>query len=147
QPHVFSDGRGSVWVAVKTRRTGPTATDQGRPRPGGFWEYGLTRFEGSGWSKEIALPSSKGRSSTRINAALTSNGGLTLTWPTDNRSGGYYYSPVRQEVFAGTVSAPSAAPGAPVWKTSADEPVEAKAGHVSEAPVLKALPYYVLPHA
>ena len=145
QPHVFSDGRGSVWVAVKTRRAGPSSTDQGRPRQGGFWEYGLTRFEGGAWSKEIALPSSKGRSSTRINAALTSGGGLALAWPTDDRSEGFYHRPLRQEVFAGTVAAPSAAPGAPVWKTAPDEAVEAKAGHASEAADLKVIRTYTAP--
>ena len=82
QPHVFSDGRGSVWVVAKTRKRAYQGGGRGQR---GYWEYGLTRFEGGGWTKPIALPNSKGRSSTRINAVLTSSGGLALAWPTDDR--------------------------------------------------------------
>src|SRR5436309_14153235 len=79
QPHVFSDGRGSVWVVAKTRKVG-AADGQGGRNPRGYWEYALTRFEGKGWSNATILPNSKGRSSTRVNAALTSNGGLAIIW-------------------------------------------------------------------
>ncbi len=144
QPHVFSDGRGSVWVVAKTRKNA-APVGQGPPRQNGYWEYGLTRFEGGGWAKVIALPNSKGRSSTRVNAALMSNGGLALAWPTDDRSEGMYHRPLRQEVFSGMVPAPSATSGAPVWKTSAAEAVEAKAGHASEAADLKAIRAYTAP--
>jgi hypothetical protein len=143
QPHVFSDGRGSVWVAAKTRKTG--ATGEGRPRNNGYWEYDLTRFEGRGWSKATALPNSKGRSSTRLGATLTSNGALALVWPTDDRSEGYYHRPLRQEIYSGTVPAPAAVSGAPAWKTSPDEAVEAKAGHASEPEDLKAIRTYTAP--
>jgi hypothetical protein len=144
QPHVFSDGRGSVWVVAKTRKAG-AAGQQGRPQQNGFWEYGLTRFEGAGWSKVMPLPNSRGRSSTRVNGALTVNGGLALTWPTDDRLEGNYHRPLRQEVFAGMVPGPSAAPGTPVWKTSAAETVEVKPGHASEAADLKTIRAYTAP--
>src|SRR5206468_2668936 len=101
--------------------------------------------EGKGWSNATILPNSKGRSSTRVNAALTSNGGLALIWPTDDRLANFYHRPQRQEVYAGMVAAPSAAPGAPAWKRSSDEPVDVKPGHASEAADLKAIRAYTAP--
>jgi hypothetical protein len=142
QPHVFSDGRGSVWVVAKTRTNIPVA---GGPGQRGYWEYSLTRFEGKGWSQPIALPNSKGRSSTRVNAALTSGGGLALTWPTDDRLDNFYHRPQRQQIYAGVVPAPSEAPGAAAWKSSPDEAVEAKPGHASEAADLQAIRAYRAP--
>jgi len=142
QPHVFSDGRESVWVAAKSRKNIQAAQGPGQR---GYWEYSLTRFDGKGWSKAIALPNSKGRSSTRINAALMPDGRLALTWPTDDRVEDFYHRPLRQQVYAGMVPAPSTSPSSPVWKTAADETVEAKAGHTAEAADLKAIRAYTAP--
>ncbi|MEO7143797.1 MAG: hypothetical protein ABI165_09885, partial [Bryobacteraceae bacterium] len=69
QPHVFSDGRGSIWVAAKPHLTG----GEGRAQ-NGYWEYWMTHFDGAKWSPAFALPDSKGRSSTRIGAAVDKNG-------------------------------------------------------------------------
>jgi hypothetical protein len=144
QPHVFSDGRGSVWVAAKSRKFGQPGGGQGAANRG-YWEYALTRLEGSAWSKPVVLPNSKGRSSTRMNAVLTQDGGLALTWPTDNREPGFYHRPLRQQVYAAMVPAPSSAPGAPAWKTG-EEAVEVKpGGHANEAADLRAIRAYTAP--
>ncbi|MEO7649598.1 MAG: hypothetical protein ABIZ80_03965 [Bryobacteraceae bacterium] len=145
QPHVFADGRGSVWVAAKVRTQMQPQMQAGRPRQSGYWQYELTRFTGSGWSKPVVLPTSKGRSSSRINATLSADGGLSLIWPTDNRDEGYYHRPLRQQVFAGTVPAPGA-PGSPAWKSSRDEQVTVKPGaHSNEAADLRAIRAYTAP--
>jgi hypothetical protein len=106
-PHVFSDGKGSVWVAAKTRINGTGAANAANQ---GFWEYYLTHLDGSGWSKAVAVPNSKGRSSTRIGAVALGDGTLILAWPTDNRTDTQYHRPIRQQVFAGALSAPAPAP-------------------------------------
>ena len=144
QPHVFSDGRGSVWVVAKTRKFGQPGGGQGAANRG-YWEYSLTRLEGSSWSKPIVLPNSKGRSSTRVNAVLTQDGSLALIWPTDDREAGFYHRPLRQQIYAGTVPAPSSAAGAPSWKTT-EESIEVKpGGHANEAADLRAIRAYTAP--
>ncbi len=106
QPHVFSDGKGSVWVAAKSRR------NMGGPQGGnrGYWEYSLTRLETAGWSAAKIIPNSKGRSSTRIGAATLADGTLLLTWPTDNRTEAFYHRPIRQQVYASVITAPESFP-------------------------------------
>ena len=145
QPHVFSDGRGSVWVVAKSRKFGQPGGGAGAANRG-YWEYALTRLEGNAWSKAIVLPDSKGRSSTRVNAVLMQDGGLALVWPTDNREAGFYHRPIRQQVYAGMVPAPSAASGETVWKTSPEETVEVKpGGHENEAADVRAIRAYTAP--
>ncbi len=124
QPHVFSDGRGSVWVAAKSR-VNPGGGGQGQR---GYWEYSLTRLQGNSWSKAAILPNSKGRSSTRLGAALMSDGSLAMVWPTDNRVEGFYHRPLRQQIYSGMIPAPSAAAGELNWKSAPDETVEVKPG-------------------
>ncbi len=114
QPHVFADGKGSIWVAAKTlvnaggggRGRGRRA---GRPANSNYWEYYLTHLDSAGWSKAVAVPDSKGRSSTRISAAALADGTLVLAWPTDNRVEAMYHRPLHQRVFAGTVPPPAEA--------------------------------------
>ncbi|MGH9658542.1 MAG: TolB family protein, partial [Bryobacteraceae bacterium] len=142
QPHVYSDGRGSVWVVAKTRRQiAPTG-----PGPGqrGYWEYRITRLEGAGWSQPVALPSSKGRSSTRLSGTAGSGGGLHLVWPTDNRAEAFYHRPLRQQIFTGTIAAPSAA-ASPALKATPAETVDAKPGHTDETADLRAIRAYTAP--
>lgn len=136
QPHVFADGKGSVWVAAKTRLNTGTAQQGNR----GYWEYYLTHLDDAGWSKAVAIPHSKGRSSTRIDARALADGTLVLAWPTDNRTEGMYHRPQRQEVFAGTASAPAVAalklidPVAPT--------ADANPAHPNEANDLKTIRSY-----
>jgi hypothetical protein len=138
QPHVFSDGRGSVWVAAKTRTSIPSPVGTGQR---GYWEYRLTRYEGDRWAEAFALPMSKGRSSTRITAALDTGGALWLAWDTDSRKEGFYHRPLRQQVYAGKVAAP-AAPPALKFSAPAAETVEAKPGHDDEPGDLRAIRGY-----
>jgi len=71
----------------------------------GYWEYRITHLDQNRWSEPNPLPASKGRSSTRINAALAPNDNLWLTWPTDNRTVAYYHRPIRQQVYADMILA------------------------------------------
>jgi hypothetical protein len=145
QPHVFASGN-SLWVAAKIRKTilsgRPNPADYYFPSPQkGYWEYWLTRLEGDHWSEAFALPSSQGRSSTRINAAFSASGDLWMAWPTDGRTAGNWHRPLRQQVFAARVSAtPPSRDAATV--APAVEPVEAKAGHADEPGDLRALRSY-----
>ena len=115
QPHVFSDGAGSVWVLAMMRKTGAPKPaphklaywEYWAKAPFGYWDYSLTHLDGDRWSEPVALPSSKGRSSTRIGGALGTDNRLLLSWPTDNRTEEYYHRPVHQQVFAAAVPAPS----------------------------------------
>ena len=102
QPHVFSDGKGSVWLMAK-KRLNPAQGAANR----GFWEYYVTHFDGSSWSKATAVPNSKGRSSTRLSAALLNDGSLLTAWSTDNRLASFYHRPQRQQVYAGSLPAPT----------------------------------------
>ncbi len=138
QPHVFSDGRGGIWVAALVRKLGPKRPVF-PPQPG-YYEYYLTRLDGGKWTEAFPLPNSKGRLSTSIGAALATDQSLWLAWPTDNRGPKYYHRPVRQQVFAGQV--PAAAPTSPLLRTPRDENVQAKPGHPDEAGDLKAIRAY-----
>ena len=117
EPHVFSDGKGSVWVAASRHLSGGAGFNANRT-PMGYWEYWLTHFDGENWSEAFPLPRSKGRCSTRINAVLANDGALWLAWPTDNRVESFYHRPLRQQIYAGSVPAP-------------------KLNHVAELPVAK----------
>ena len=104
QPHVFSDGSGSIRVVAMERRTGGPTRDSvlfrkraypeyWRGRQDGYWSYWVTHLEGERWTAPRLLPNSKGRSSTRMGAALSEDGNLWMTWPTDNRKASYYHRP------------------------------------------------------
>ncbi len=135
QPHVFSDGRGSVWVAAKIRLS---ANAQNANM--GYWEYWITHLDGNGWSESFALPNSMGRSSTHISAVATADG-LWTVWPTDNRVAPNYHRPHRQQVLAGRI--PTAAnSSAPVWATEPAPEVAVKPGHADEAGDLAAIHSY-----
>ena len=86
-------------AAIRRRNGGPdAAANQGKGKgkkkqagnPRGYFEYWVSHLDGGSWSKAFALPHAKGRSSTRMNAAISKDGGVWVTWPTDNRSEGMY---------------------------------------------------------
>ncbi|MBK5293429.1 MAG: hypothetical protein JJE04_17370 [Acidobacteriia bacterium] len=141
QPHVFSDGKGSVYVAAKTRMN--RMVQQGTARPGnrGWWEYRLTRLEGGKWSPSVELPNSRGRSSTRLNAALAADSSLWMTWDTDGRTESFFHRPNRQQVYAGKLT-PSPA-GSPAWGQALDDNLPAPTvAHPGEANDLKLIRSY-----
>ena len=106
QPNVFASGE-KVWLAVKLRDNHAARA----PEPSRVTTFPVLRWAigstGSrGWMAIIgrcpfALPASKGRDSTRLNAAWDGSGNLWMTWPTDNRQSGDYHRPLRQQVYAG----------------------------------------------
>ena len=121
QPHVFSDGSGSIWVVAMERRTGGPTKDSvlfrkrsypeyWRGRPDGYWSYRITHLEGDQWTSPSLLPNSKGRSSTRMGAALSKGKDLWMIWPTDNRKESYYHRPIRQQVHVGVEPAKAEEP-------------------------------------
>ena len=136
QPHVFSDGHGSVWVAAKPHMNAP-----GGNANRGYWEYYVTHLEGNEWSKAVQVPDSRGRSSTRISATLAKDGNLWLAWPTDRRKIEFSHRPIRQEVSAGSISNPQGV--APVLVAATSEPVEVKpGGHGDETGDVRAIRAY-----
>ena len=145
QPHVFSDGSGSIRVVAMERRTGgPTKEsvlfrkrsypEYWRGRQDGYWSYWVTHLQGEQWTAPRLLPNSKGRSSTRMGAALSKGKDLWMIWPTDNRRESYYHRPLRQQVYVGV--APSTAGTPPVLRerrieaTEPDLRQEAELGHL-----------------
>lgn len=145
QPHVFSDGKGSVWLAAKVRRNArPGVAAGGRPQQRGYWEYSISRWDGSNWSEPFALPNSWGRSSTRLDAALAPNG-LWLAWPTDNRNAEFSHRPRREQVYAGQIAPPATPVSRMTWGTPPADKLEVKQGHADEAGDLKAIRTYVAP--
>jgi hypothetical protein len=138
QPHVFSDGHGSVWVAAKPHLS--SANQAGANANRGYWEYYLTHLGGESWSKPIAVPDSLGRSSTRISAALAKDGTLWLAWPTDRRKVEFSHRPIRQEVLAGSIANPQGQ--APALQAAVNEQAVAKSGHGDEPGDLRAIRSY-----
>ncbi|MBI1356238.1 MAG: hypothetical protein GC160_17995 [Acidobacteria bacterium] len=135
QPHLFRDGKGSVWAVAKRRIN----LRQGNGNRG-YWEYYLSQYAGDRWTDAVAIPHSKGRSSTRIQATVDRNGDLNLAWPTDNRTEKYYHRPIRGEVYVGKVAAAAAAPMKLISPTPLD--VQVKSGHANEAADLDAIRGY-----
>jgi len=90
---------GSVWVAAMMRKTGAPKPAPHKhayweywvKAPFGYWDHSLTHLEGDRWTEPFALPKSKGRSSTRMSAALGTHNRLLLAWPTDNHTEVFYH--------------------------------------------------------
>jgi hypothetical protein len=142
-PEVWSDGKGSVWVAAKVRKAGRQRAAAGRAARG-YFEYWLTHLEGDSWSAAFALPDSRGRSSDRMQGTIAKDGKFWAAWPTDNRGEGFYHRPLRQAVHAGIV--PGAGAGAaPVLKAVAADPVESTPAHSDEAADIRAVRAYRAP--
>lgn len=139
QPHVFSDGKGSVWLAAKSRING-AELGNGRRGPG-YWEYYLTHLDAKGWSAPFALPESKGRSSTRIGAVLDNDKGLWLAWPSDRRTEKQYHRPIFQRVEAGRIP-PAVDTGALTWGAPAQDQPAMPKGHDNETADLAAIRSY-----
>ena len=136
-PHVFVDARGHVRVAAKRliRHRGETTGTRG------YWEYWLTRLDGSSWTAAAPIPHSLGRSSTRISFANAANGDLWLAWPTDNRTTAYAHRPIRGETWVGRI-APEGSASDPSLIGFDLEDVEIKPWHPNEAADLDAIRGY-----
>jgi hypothetical protein len=146
QPHVFSDGEGSVWVTAMMRKSGPPPSAKPHKHayweywveaPFGYWEYWATRLNGSEWEDALALPHSKGRSSTRMGATLGVDHELWLAWPTDNREEAYYHRPVRQQVYAGRVGRQSGKQAPSLKTRTANTPQAALSSEAGDVRILR----------
>jgi hypothetical protein len=136
-PEVWSDGRGSVWVAAKVRKTGSQRAAAKRAARG-YFEYWLTHLEGGAWSKAFPLPNSKGRSSDRMQGVVAKDGRFWAAWPTDGRAEGFYHRPLRQAVHAGIAPAPQSS-AAPQLKPAAADAVDSTPAHPDESGDIKAI--------
>ena len=136
-PHVLVDARGHVRVAAKRliRHRGENTGTRG------YWEYWLTRLDGSSWTAAAPIPHSFGRSSTRISFANAADGDLWLAWPTDNRTTAYAHRPIRGEPWVGRIVPEGAGP-APSLVGFELEDVEIKPWHPNEAADLDAIRGY-----
>ncbi len=142
QPHIYSDGAGSVWLIAKMRanqRQDPNARGQR-----GWWEYRVTHLDGGKWSASAVLPNSAGRSSTRPAAALAADGSFWMAWDGDGRSAKFWHKPVRQQIHAARM--PAAPASAPVWGAAPDDSatVKIREGHADEAGDLAAMRGYTV---
>jgi hypothetical protein len=147
QPHVFASGD-NVWVAARVRTTilgKKNPPDYYFPTPQhGYWEYWITRLDGDHWTEAFPLPESRGRWSTRINAAWDAAGNLWMAWPTDGRVQADYHRPIRQQVYAGQIQVNGVAAPA-VLTAAAPEPIEPKTAHADEPADLRAIRSYTAP--
>ncbi|MBI4907066.1 MAG: hypothetical protein HY820_25795 [Acidobacteria bacterium] len=156
QPHIWSDGKGSLYMAAKKRLAGavqagaePTKKGKGKGKlkaPGaarGYWEYHLTHLDTNGWSSAFALPNSRGRSSTRMGATLGKDNALWLVWDTDNRAGKFYHRPLRQQIHAGRI-APAVQAGTLSWGSAPEEFPDIAAAHPNEAADLRSIRAYTV---
>jgi hypothetical protein len=140
QPHIFSDGKGSVWVIAKTRVNPEVQQRPNRPPARrGYWEYFVTHCDGGAWSAASLVPQSAGRSSTRMNAALDKDGALWMAWDSDTRAA-YVHRATQQHVYSGKL--PPASPVNLTWGTAAADTVKAAQGHPDETGDLKAIRGY-----
>ncbi len=148
-PHVYSDGRGGLWLIAMLGRTEKGAVPpKNPPKDGyeplgerGFQEYWMTRFGGRHWSEAFPLPNSRGRMSTRVAAALDSQANLWVAWPTDGRAAGNPNRPIRGQVYAARIPAPPFAETVSLRSTAASE-VTAASGQADEAGDVRVLRNY-----
>ncbi len=136
-PHVFTDAQGNVRVAGKRliRFRGQGTGNRG------YWEYWLTRYDGSSWTPAAPVPHSFGRSSTRINSANAADGSLWLAWPTDNRTTAYAHRPIRGEAWVGRLEPAGSGPEPNLVPFELQD-VEIKAWHPNEGADLDAIRGY-----
>lgn len=149
--HVFSDGQGSVWVVAMMMHSGPPMRpvsgkraywDYWRKAPFHYFEYWVTHLDGDRWRQPFALPNSKGRCSTRMSAALGPGHQLLLAWPTDNRKESCYHRPIRQQVYAGSLSATASVPARLVPAAAPAEQAQPSRAALAEAAYVRVMRDY-----
>jgi hypothetical protein len=89
----------------------------------------------------MALPSSRGRTSTRLHGALDAAANLWLAWPTDNRTLDNPHRPIRGQVYAAMLPAPQSARSVELQPAPSEKP-EAALGHADEPGDLRAIRGY-----
>jgi hypothetical protein len=141
-PHVWPDGKGSIWVVAKQRINGRQLPN-GRRGPG-YFEYAMTHLDGSQWAASFPLPVARGRSSTRPGGALDAEGGLWVAWDMDSRTQTQFHKPRQHRIHAARI--PPASPVSSIaWGTTAPADFPAvEQGHADETADLKAIRGYTV---
>ena len=113
RPQLFFDPDGNLWLSFKRRYSRHSY------RPTSYWEYFLTRLDGTAWTEPVTLPLSWARKSTRMGVAVA-EGRLWAFWPNESRRWGFASRPRLNRVVAGSLplpgpaEAPSLAPYRPL---------------------------------
>jgi hypothetical protein len=116
--------------------------DYWRKEPFHYFEYWITHLDGDRWCQPFAVPSSKGRCSTRVSATLRAGNQLLLAWPTDNRNESCYHRPVRQQVYAGSLPAAAGGPARLVPTTTPADQARSSHADSAEAAFVRAMRGY-----
>ena len=113
RPQLFFDPDGNLWLSFKRRYSRHSY------RPTSYWEYFLTRLDGTAWTEPVTLPLSWSRKSTRMGVAVA-DGRLWAFWPNESRRWAFASRPHLNRVVAGSLplpgpaEAPSLAPYRPL---------------------------------
>ena len=102
RPQLFFDPDGNLWMSFKRRYSRHSY------RPTSYWEYFLTRLDGTAWTEPVALPFSWSRKSTRMGVAVA-DGRLWAFWPNESRRWGFASRPRLNRVVAGSLPLPGPA--------------------------------------
>ena len=113
RPQLFFDPDGNLWLSFKRRYSRHSY------RPTSYWEYFLTRLDGTAWTEPVTLPLSWSRKSSRMGVAVA-DGRLWAFWPNESRRWAFASRPHLNRVVAGSLplpgpaEAPSLAPYRPL---------------------------------
>ena len=103
RPHLLVDPDGNLWMSFKRRYSRQSY------RPTSYWEYFLTRLEGSRWTEPVTLPLSWARKSTRMGMTVA-DGRLWAFWPNESRRWAFASRPRLNRVVAGSLELPGSGP-------------------------------------
>ena len=105
RPQLVFDPDGNLWMSFKRRYSRHSY------RPTSYWEYFLTRLDGTTWTEPVTLPFSWSRKSTRMGVAVA-DGRLWAFWPDESRQWGFASRPRLNRVVAGSLPLPGPAKAA-----------------------------------
>ena len=103
RPQLLIDPDGNLWMSFKRRYSRQSY------RPTSYWEYFLTRLEGSRWTEPVTLPLSWARKSTRMGMTVA-EGRLWAFWPNESRRWAFASRPRLNRVVAGSLELPGSGP-------------------------------------
>ena len=103
RPQLLVDPDGNLWMSFKRRYSRQSY------RPTSYWEYFLTRLEGSRWTEPVTLPLSWARKSTRMGMTVA-DGRLWAFWPNESRRWAFASRPRLNRVVAGSLELPGSGP-------------------------------------
>ena len=145
QPHVFSDGRGSVWVAAKIAHELPARSRWRPPKPAaGYWEYWVTHLDGDVWSQACRRCRTARAAPARASTPPSRKDGdavAGLAHRQSHRASSIIVRCARQ-VYAGLDRRAARPQASRAGAPPRTKPVEAKAGHADEAGDLRAIRAY-----